>query len=105
MLEIPRDDGGAAVAEPALAMTTRARILSIMVVGAGASIVALSEPSSAQPPPAKAAFETESVPLARDSAVRVKVESAFLFRGEFMIDADGAPRAYHPGYTCDASYK
>jgi hypothetical protein len=85
-------------------MSTRTRILSTLIVGVGASVVALSStPSSAQSRPA--APETETVKLAQDTAIRVKGESTFLFRGEFMIDADGAPRAYHPGYTCDAGYK
>lgn len=82
-------------------MIRRARILSTLLFGAGASIVALSSPSGAQPSvPAPAPLEVESVRLAQDTALRVKGEKVFFFRGEFMIDADGAPRAYHPGFTC-----
>jgi hypothetical protein len=74
--------------------------LGVMIIGA-IVVAAAASPSSAQTTPAP---QVETMPLARGTAYRVKGESTFFFRGRFMIDADGAPTAYHPGYTCDAAY-
>jgi hypothetical protein len=81
-------------------MTIR-KISGLLIAGAGVSILALhAAPSGAQPAKPAAKLDVESVTLGQDNALRVKGEKTFFFRGEFMIDADGSPRAYHPGYTC-----
>ncbi len=69
-----------------------------LVVAAGAT---LAVSAAAQAP---AASSVEKIRVARDDGFRVKGDKAFFFRGEFMIDADGAPTAYHPGYKCDTTY-
>lgn len=57
--------------------------------------------SNAQPPRAPVPpAGVETVRLAHDTAFRVKGDSVFFYRGEFQIDADGSPKAYHPGFTC-----
>jgi hypothetical protein len=81
-------------------MSLRTRVLATSLAAAVVGLLALSRPSAAAPAP----YVTENVPLANRTALRVKGEKAFIFRSRFHIDADGAPKAYHPAYTCDASY-
>jgi hypothetical protein len=78
----------------------KARTLLVALLASGS--IAVVATSQAQPKPPVA---LEGIKLAQDDGYRVKGETTFFYRGEFMIDADGAPTAYHPGYTCDASYK
>jgi hypothetical protein len=79
-------------------MSTYQKVASILIAGSGVAVIALaSTPSEAQP---AQKLDVESVRLAQDTALRVRGEKTFFFRGEFMIDADGAPKAYHPGFTC-----
>jgi hypothetical protein len=79
----------------------KARFIALGLMVAAFGTIALS---AAADGPAPQPPTVEKIRVARDDAFRVKGEKTFFFRGEFMIDADGAPTAYHPGYTCDKSY-
>ncbi len=78
-------------------LLTLALVASTVTVGVASRADAPARPTSSPP-------VVETIRLAQDEAFRVKGEKTFFFRGEFMIDADGAPTAYHPGYTCEATY-
>src|SRR5689334_21854565 len=97
-------------------MRSRSFVSAALVVSGLALAVGVSLPSRAEPPklaPFKAVQPpiqgpaVDALRMAQDPnpVYRLRGDKNFFYRGEFQIDADGAPKAYHPGVTCDASYK